>query len=122
MRDFAPIAQMGAAPFLIVVHPSLPVKSVKDLVALAKARPGELNFASGGIGSSGHLTGELFKYVAGINMTYIPYKGGDLALVDLISGQVHVVVSNLLSSLPHVRSGRLRAIAVTSLQRHSAST
>ena len=120
VRDFAPIAQMGAAPFLIVVHPSLPVKNVKDLVALAKARPGELNFASGGIGSSGHLTGELFKYVAGINMTYIPYKGGDLALVDLISGQVHVVVSNLLSSLPHVRSGRLRAIAVTSLQRHSA--
>ena len=121
VRDFAPITQMGAAPFLIVAHPSLPLKTVKDLIALAKARPGALNFASGGLGSSGHLTGELFKSMAHVQMTYIPYKGGELALVDLIAGQVHLVFSNALSSLPHVRSGRVRALAVTSARRYGAA-
>jgi tripartite-type tricarboxylate transporter receptor subunit TctC len=121
IRDFAPITQMGAAPFLIVAHPSLPVRSVKDLIALAKARPGALNFASGGQGSSGHLTGELFKSMARVQMTYIPYKGGELALIDLIAGQVDLVFSNALSSLPHVRSGRVRPLAVTSAGRYSAA-
>ena len=121
VRDFASITQMGAAPFLIVAHPSLPLKSVKDLIALAKARPGELNFASGGLGSSGHLTGELFKSMAHIQMTYIPYKGGELALIDLVAGQVHLVFSNALSSLPHVRSGRVRPLAVTSTARYGAA-
>lgn len=120
IRDFAAITQMGAAPFLIVTHPSMPLKNVKDLIALARARPGALNFASGGLGSSGHLTGELFKSMTGIQMTYIPYKGGELALIDLIAGQVHLVFSNALSSLPHVRSGRARALAVTSPNRYAA--
>jgi tripartite-type tricarboxylate transporter receptor subunit TctC len=121
IRDFAPITLMGAAPFLIVAHPSLPVRSVKDLIALAKARPGALNFASGGLGSSGHLTGELFKSMARVQMTYIPYKGGELALIDLIAGQVDLVFSNALSSLPHVRSGRVRPLAVTSTRRYGAA-
>jgi tripartite-type tricarboxylate transporter receptor subunit TctC len=121
IKDFASITQMGAAPFLIVAHPSLPLRTVKDLIALAKARPGELNFASGGLGSSGHLTGELFKSMAHVQMTYIPYKGGELALIDLIAGQVHLVFSNALSSLPHVRSGRVRPLAVTSARRYGAA-
>lgn len=121
VRDFAPITQMGAAPFLIVAHPSLPVRSVKDLVALARASPGALNFASGGLGSSGHLTGELFKSMARVQMTYIPYKGGELALIDLVAGQVDLVFSNALSSLPHVRSGRVRPLAVTSARRYGAA-
>jgi len=121
VRDFTSITQMGAAPFLIVAHPSLPLKTVKDLIALAKARPGALNFASGGLGSSGHLTGELFKSMAHVQMTYIPYKGGELALIDLIAGQVHLVFSNALSSLPHVRSGRVRPLAVTSAARYGAA-
>lgn len=120
VRDFTSITQMGAAPFLIVAHPSLPLKTVRDLIALAKAKPGVLNFASGGLGSSGHLTGELFKSMAHIQMTYIPYKGGELALIDLVAGQVHLVFSNLLSSLPYVRSGRVRALAVTSAMRYGA--
>jgi tripartite-type tricarboxylate transporter receptor subunit TctC len=119
VKDFAPITLMGAAPFLVVVHPSLPVKTIGDLIALAKAKPGMLDFASGGYGSSGHLTGEMFKAMAGVKMTYIPYKGGDLALIDLVGGQVHVVFSNILSSLPHVKTGRARAIAVTSTTRSS---
>ena len=120
IRDFTPITLMGAAPFLVVAHPSVPVRTVKDLIALARAKPGELNFASGGLGSSGHLTGELFKSMARIQMTYIPYKGGELALIDLVGGRVHLVFSNVLSSLQHVRSGRARAIAVTSARRYAA--
>jgi tripartite-type tricarboxylate transporter receptor subunit TctC len=120
VRDFAPITLMGAAPYSIVVHPSLPVKTVADLIALAKAKPGALNFASGGLGSAGHMTGELFKSMARIQMTYIPYKGGELALVDLIAGHVHVVFTNLLTSVPHIRSGRVRALAVTGTRRHAA--
>ena len=120
VRDFAPITLIGAAPFSICAHPSLPVRTVADLIALAKAKPGTLNFASGGMGSSGHLTGELFKSMARIQMTYIPYKGGELALVDLIAGQVHIVFTNLLTALPHIRSGRARGLAVTSARRHYA--
>src|SRR5262245_24412164 len=120
VRDFAPITLIGAAPFSICVHPSLPVRTVADLIALARAKPGALNFASGGMGSSGHLTGELFKSMARIQMTYIPYKGGELALVDLIAGHVHIVFTNLLTALPHIRSGRARGLAVTSPRRHYA--
>jgi len=120
VKDFAPIALMGAAPYSISTHPSLPVKTVADLIALARAKPGQLNFASGGFGSAGHMTSELFKSMAHIQMTYIPYKGGELALVDLIAGQVHVVFTNLLTSLPHLRTGRVRVLAVTGARRHQA--
>jgi tripartite-type tricarboxylate transporter receptor subunit TctC len=120
VKDFAPITLMGAAPYSISTHPSLPVRTVADLIALARAKPGQLNFASGGFGSAGHMTGELFKSMAHIQMTYIPYKGGELALVDLIAGQVHVVFTNLLTSLPHLRTGRVRVLAVTGARRHQA--
>jgi tripartite-type tricarboxylate transporter receptor subunit TctC len=120
VKDFAPITLMGSAPYSISTHPSLPVKTVADLIALARAKPGELNFASGGFGSAGHMTGELFKSMARIRMTYIPYKGGELALIDLIAGQVHVVFTNLLTSLPHLRTGRVRVLAVTGARRHPA--
>jgi tripartite-type tricarboxylate transporter receptor subunit TctC len=103
------------------VHPSMPVRSVKDLVAFAKARPGTLNFASGGNGSSGHLAGELFKYLAGIDMVHVPYKGAGPALVDVIAGQVHMTFGSVLSSLGHVKSRRLRALAVTGGKRSSGA-
>lgn len=118
VRDFAPITLMGTAPYSIATHPSLPVKTVADLIALARAKPGVLNFASGGLGSAGHMTGELFKSMARIHMTYIPYKGGELALVDLIAGQVHVVFTALVTTLPHFRTGRVRVLAVTGTKRH----
>jgi len=118
VKDFAPITLMGTAPYSISTHPSLPVKTVADLIGLAAAKPGVLNFASGGLGSAGHMTGELFKSMARIQMTYVPYKGGELALVDLIAGQVQVVFTNLLTSLPHFRAGRIRLLAVTGAERH----
>jgi tripartite-type tricarboxylate transporter receptor subunit TctC len=120
VRDFAPVTLMGTAPYSISTHPSLPVRTAADLIALARAKPGVLNFASGGIGSAGHMTGELFKNMAHIQMTYIPYKGGELALVDLIAGQVHVVFTNLLTSLPHFKAGRVRVLAVTGAKRNYA--
>jgi tripartite-type tricarboxylate transporter receptor subunit TctC len=107
-------------PYSISTHPSLPVKTAADLISLARAKPGALNFASGGLGSAGHMTGELFKSMARIQMTYIPYKGGELALIDLIAGQVHVVFTNLRTSLPHLRTGRVRVFAVTGPRRHPA--
>jgi len=114
------VTLIAEAPFLLVVHPSLPVLSVKDLVALARAKPGTLNFASGGNGSSGQLAGELFKYLAGVDMVHVPYKGAGPALVDVIAGQVHMTFASVLSSLPHVKSGRLRPLGVTSAKRSVA--
>jgi len=122
VKDLAPVSLIAEAPFLLVVHPSLPVRSVKELVAFAKAKPGALNFASGGNGSSGHLAGELFKYLAGINIVHVPYKGAGPALVDVMTGQVHMTFGSVLSSLQHVKSRRLRALAVTSAKRSSAMT
>ena len=121
VKDLAPVTLIAEAPFLLVVHPSMPVQSVKELVAMAKARPGTLNFASGGNGSSGQLAGELFKYLAGINLVHIPYKGAGPALVDVIAGQVHMTFGSVLSSLGHVKSGRLRALGVTSAKRSAAA-
>jgi tripartite-type tricarboxylate transporter receptor subunit TctC len=120
VRDFAPVTLIAEAPFLLVVHPSLPVRSVKDLVALARTRPGSLNFASGGNGSSGQLAGELFKYLAGVDMVHVPYKGAGPALVDVIAGQVHMTFASVLSSLPHAKSGRLRPLGVTGARRSVA--
>jgi tripartite-type tricarboxylate transporter receptor subunit TctC len=121
VKDLTPVTLIAEAPFLLVVHPSMPVRSVKDLVAMAKARPGTLNFASGGNGSSGQLAGELFKYLAGVDLVHIPYKGAGPALVDVIAGQVHMTFGSVLSTLGHVKNGRLRALGVTSAKRSTAA-
>ncbi len=121
VRDLAPVSLLAEAPFLLVVHPSMPVRSVKELVAMAKARPGTLNFASGGNGSSGQLAGELFKYLAGIDLVHVPYKGAGPALIDVIAGQVHMTFGSVLSSLGHVKNGRLRALGVTGAKRSAAA-
>jgi len=121
VKDLVPVSLIAEAPFLLVVHPSMPVRSVKDLVAFAKSRPGTLNFASGGNGSSGHLAGELFKHLARIDMVHVPYKGAGPALVDVIAGQVHMTFGSVLSSLGHVKSHRLRALAVTGGKRSSGA-
>jgi len=117
LRDFAPISMVATAPQLLVVHPGVAAKSVQDLVALAKAKPGALNFGSGGAGTLAYPAGELFKSMAGVNLTHIPYKGTILALNDLIAGQVQVVFSDMPIALPHAKSGKVRALAVTSAKR-----
>ena len=119
-KDLVPVILLAEAPFLLVVHPSLPARSVMDLVNLAKSRPDMLNFASGGTGSSGHLAGELFKGAAGVKLAHVPYKGAGPALTDTIAGQTQLTFASMLSSLQHVRSGRLRALAATSVKRSSA--
>ncbi|HZN23632.1 MAG TPA: tripartite tricarboxylate transporter substrate binding protein [Burkholderiales bacterium] len=117
MRDFAPISMVTAMPFLLVVHPSLPVKPIKDLMALAKARPGELNYGSPGNGSTTHLATELLKSATGMKITHIPYKGVAEAATALVSGQVQVLSGDLNAMLPQVKAGRMRGIAVTSARR-----
>ena len=117
VRDFATVVLVATQPSVLVTHPSLPVKNVKELVALARARPDQLNYASSGTGTAGHLAGELFKSLAKVSYQHIPYKGGGPAVIDLVSGQVHFMFATAASVLPHTRSGRLRALAVTSIQR-----
>ena len=117
LRDFTPLSLVAIAPQLVVVYPGLPVKSVKDLIAYAKTKPGELNFGSGGAGTLAYSAGELFKSMTGVNLVHIPFKGTILALNDLLAGRVHVVFSDMPIALPHAKSGRLRAIAVTSAKR-----
>ena len=119
-RDFAPVSLMAAAPVILIVHPSVPVRTVKEFVALAKAKPGQLNFASGGPGSSTHLGGELLKLVAGIDLVHIPYKGTGPAVADVLGGQVVMMFAGISSIKQHVAVGRLRAIAVTGDQRSPA--
>ena len=119
-RDFAPVSLMAAAPVILIVHPSVPVQTVKEFVALAKAKPGQLNFASGGPGSSTHLGGELLKLVAGIDLVHIPYKGTGPAVADVLGGQVVMMFAGISSIKQHVAVGRLRAIAVTGDKRSSA--
>jgi len=114
IRDFAPISLVEIAPSVLVVHPSLPVKSVKDLIALAKARPGELNYAAGSVGSNTHLSPELFKSMAGVNIVHIHYKSSGSAFVDTMSGQVQIMFGSPGGAVPHIKAGRLRALAVTS--------
>lgn len=116
-RDFSPVTMIASVPHTIVAHPSLPVKNLKELIALAKARPGELNFASFGQASTSHLSGELFNTMTGIKLVHIPYKGGGPALVDTLAGHVPLYFSSLPTSLPQVKAGRLRALAVTSAER-----
>lgn len=116
-KDFEPIGLMASAPLILVVHPSLPVKSVKELIVFAKARPGKLYYASSGNGSSPHLAAEMFKAQAGVNIVHVPYRGSPQAVTDLIAGEVSLVFLAPSSVLSHVRSGRLRALAVCSAQR-----
>ena len=120
VKDFLPVTLATRQAIMLTTHPSLPVKSVKEFIALAKARPGEINYATSGPGGSGHLAGELFRLVAGVDLVHIPYKGAPPALNELIAGQVQVMFGTLLATAPHVRSGRVRALAVTGLQRSNA--
>jgi tripartite-type tricarboxylate transporter receptor subunit TctC len=117
LRDFAPISLVGGFASLLVVHPSLPVKTVNDLIRLAKSRPGQINYASSGNASSGHLAMELFRTMAGINIVHIPYKGAGPALTDVMAGQVSLLFNNPVASIPYVKAGRLRGIAVTGTKR-----
>jgi len=118
-KDFAPISLVAIGPNFLVVHPSVPARSVKELVALAKARPGQLHYASPGAGTVQHLAAELFKLQAKVDMLHVPYKGSGQSIVDLVAGHVHLNFDSVPPVLPHVRSGRLRALAVTSEKRFS---
>lgn len=121
VRDFAPVTRIAAVNNALVIHPAVPARSVKEFVALAKARPGEIILASSGGGSTSHLAAELLKMsVGGFNTIHVPYKGVAPALVDLLGGQVHALVSTMPSAMPHIQSGRLRALAVASLKRAAA--
>ena len=121
VRDFTAIIQIAQVPNVLVVHPSLPIKTVRELIALAKASPGKLSFSSSGSGSSDHMSGELFKSLAHVDLVHVPYKGGAPAITDAIAGQVSMTFSNQPTALPHVKSGKLRGIAVTSIKRSSAA-
>ena len=117
VRDFAPVILVAGVPNVLVVNPALPVNSVQELIAYGRANPGKLNFASSGSGTSIHLSGELFKTMAGVQMTHVPYKGSSPALQDLVGGQVQLMFDNLPSSLALIKAGKLKALAVTSTQR-----
>ena len=121
IKDFTPLGLVVEIPASVVVHPSLGTKNIKELIALAKARPGQLNFASTGIGGTNHLSGELFKSMAGIDIVHVPYKGTSTAVPDLIGGQVSMMFTATLSALPHVKTGLLRALGITSLKRSPAA-
>jgi tripartite-type tricarboxylate transporter receptor subunit TctC len=120
LRDFAPVAMLGKAPQVLVAHPSLPVKSAGELIALAKEKPGSLNFASPGTGSAGHLAGEQFQLLARVRFTHVPYKGAGPALNDLLAGQVNLAFVSVASALSNVKAGKLRALGVTSPERFAA--
>ena len=117
VADFAPVLQFATSPNVLVVHPSLPVKSVKELIALAKSKPGQIDYASSGNGSSQHLFTALFTTLAGIDMNHVPYKGSGQARIDLLSGQISVSLPGITSVIQHIKNGRLRALGVTSAKR-----
>ncbi|MGZ5174812.1 MAG: Bug family tripartite tricarboxylate transporter substrate binding protein [Burkholderiales bacterium] len=121
VRDFDPVTLVATQNLMLLLHPSIAAASVKELVALARAAPNKYSFASAGNGTGGHLSGELFKMLAGIDLLHVPYKGVAPALVDVISGQVSITFASILSSLPHVKSGKLRALAVTGAKRSPAA-
>ncbi len=121
VRDFAPISLLSSLPNVLVVHPSLPVKSVKELVALARARPGFLNFGSSGVATGTHMSMELFRHLTGVDMVHVPYKGGAPSMTALIGGEVKVTLGTISTALPHVKSGRLRALAVSTAKRAAAA-
>jgi tripartite-type tricarboxylate transporter receptor subunit TctC len=115
--DFVPISLVATATQVLVVHPSVPVNSVAELVALAKSKPGQMNFGSGGRGIVSHISGEMFKKVTGVDITHIPYKGTGQAVADLVAGQLQMIFSDMVPAMPHIKSGRIRALAVTSNER-----
>jgi len=117
IRDIAPVASLVRFPYVLEVNPSVPVSSVPELIAYAKANPGKLSIASAGTGTPAHIAGELFKETTGIDMVHVPYRGAALALTDLIGGQVQVMIDNMAASLEHIRAGRLRALGVTTARR-----
>jgi tripartite-type tricarboxylate transporter receptor subunit TctC len=121
LKDFAPVTILGVVPNALVVHPSLPVRNVKELVALAKRTPGQLNYASTGAGQSTHLSMELFKTMAAVKITHVPYKGSAPAVTDLLGGHVSLMFDNMPSALPHVKAGKLRALAVSTLKRSAVA-
>ncbi len=121
IKDLAPVTLAASTPNVLVVHPALRAATLKELIALAKARPGEINFASSGHGTPAHLAGELFNLMAGVKMVHVPYKGAAPALADLLGGQVQIMFSTMPPALPHVRDGKLRALAVTSAKRSPAA-
>jgi tripartite-type tricarboxylate transporter receptor subunit TctC len=121
MRDFTHVTNYAKVPGIMVVHPSVPAKNAKELVALAKGRPGQLRHGSTGIGSPHHLAAEIFKTMAGVTMVHVPYKGATPALTDVVAGHIEIYFGAMVSTIPHVKSGRLRALGVTSLKRQPAA-
>jgi tripartite-type tricarboxylate transporter receptor subunit TctC len=121
VRDFAPVTLLGVTPLVLVVHPSVPAKTISEFVAYAKANPGKLNYGSAAIGGASHLGGELLKIKAGIDIVHIPYKGGAAAAADLLSGQVQMLLDSLLPLQPHIKAGKVRALGVTSAKRTEIS-
>ena len=122
LADLAPLSLLAEYPFVITVHPSIPAKTIKEFIAIAKSRPGQLSYASSGNGSGPHLGMELFMNMAGISMVHVPYKGAGQAMTDLISGQVQVFLNNFLAGMPMIKAGKLRALAVTSAKRSAAAS
>jgi tripartite-type tricarboxylate transporter receptor subunit TctC len=121
VKDFAPISQVVVVPLILVSHPSLPVRSVKELIAFARTRPGQLNYGTGAVGSNPHLAMELFLYRTGLKIVHVPYKGQGPAVVDSVAGHVHLMMANILAALPHVKNGRMRALGVTSAKRSAVA-
>jgi tripartite-type tricarboxylate transporter receptor subunit TctC len=119
-RDYAPVTQIATSPNVLTAHPSVQAKGLQELIALAKAKPGSVNFASTGVASVGHLTGELLNSLAGMKMTHVPYKGGGQAIIDLVGGHVQVMFSGFSAAMPHIKSGKARALAVTGARRSPA--
>jgi tripartite-type tricarboxylate transporter receptor subunit TctC len=117
IRDFDPITLTADSLNALVVHPSVPAQSVKELIALARSQPGKLSYGSSGIGGAGHLAGELFNLMAGVDLVHIPYKGGGPAMVDLLGGQIQAIFATLVTALPHIKSGKIRALGVTPAKR-----
>jgi tripartite-type tricarboxylate transporter receptor subunit TctC len=120
LRDFAPVVWCVQGAAILAVHPSLPAKNLKELIALAKARPGQLNFGSAGVGSSNHMAGELLKAMAGVNIVHVSYKGNTPSITDAIAGNVEMVFSGVPALIPHMKSGRLRGLAISSMNRFAA--
>ena len=120
VKDYAPVTQIATSPNVLTAHPSVQAKSLKELIELAKAKPGAVNFASTGVASVGHLTGELLNNLAGMKMTHVPYKGGGQAIIDLLGGHVQVMFSGFSAAMPHIKSGKVRALAVTGAKRSPA--
>lgn len=117
LNDFAPVSLVATSGPVLVVHPAVPARNVKELIALARARPGQLNFGSGGVGTTAHIVGEVFKAATGVRIVHVPYKGGVLAVTDVVAGQIEMSFADMVPSVPQIKAGRLRALAVTSEQR-----